>query len=119
MRRIAKKGGPAGPKVPRPPCELLGFNEIIKAAKGFFLMKNVWIIVGLLVAGFAGIFFYLHKDGAPSEWERRRQAHAAWKQSAVEPSTSARPSHFEDLKIAPDQVDSPELRLPASEKKNK
>lgn len=80
-------------------------------------MKNVLIIIGLLVAGFAGIFFYLHKDGAPSEWDRRREAHAIWKQSAVEPSTAIRPEHFEKIKVAPDQVEEPELRLPASEEK--
>lgn len=77
-------------------------------------MRNVLIIIGLLIAGFAGIFFYLHKDGTPSEWERRRAAHVEWKRTAVEPSTAQRPKHFEDLKIAPDQVDESQLRLPAS-----
>lgn len=79
-------------------------------------MKNVWIVLGLLVAGFAGIFFFLHKDGSPSEWERRREAHAIWKQSAVEPSTAIRPPEYEKLKIAPDKVEDVDLRLPASEK---
>lgn len=81
-------------------------------------MRNVWIIVGLLIVGFAGIFIYLHKDGAPSEWERRRAAHIEWKRSAIEPSTSPRPKHFEELKIAPDQVDDSQLRLPASSDEN-
>lgn len=76
-------------------------------------MKNVWIILGLLIAGFAGIFFFLHKDGTPSEFDRRRQAHLAWKQSAVEPSM-VRPEEFQKLKVAPDQATDAEIRLPAS-----
>tara|TARA_Y100001935_G_scaffold255326_1_gene267728 strand:+ start:4092 stop:4346 length:255 start_codon:yes stop_codon:yes gene_type:complete len=78
-------------------------------------LKNLWIAIILLVFGFAGVFFFLHKDGSPTEFERRRQAHAAWKQSAIEPSTSVRPERFEALKIAPDKVDGEgEIRLPAS-----
>ncbi len=77
-------------------------------------MKNVWIIIAVLVCGFAGVFYYLHKDGSPSEWERRRQAHAVWKQSAIEPS-SVRPAEFEKLKLAPDKVEPSQIRLPASE----
>ncbi|NCN40504.1 hypothetical protein GW916_04575 [bacterium] len=81
-------------------------------------MKNLWIVIGLLVFGFAGIFFYLHKDGSPTEWERRRQAHAVWKQSATEPSTAQRPARFDALKIAPDEPQGAEIRLPASKAKD-
>lgn len=82
-------------------------------------MKNVWIIVGLLLVGFAGIFFFLHKDGAPTEWERRQAAHQAWKQSATEPM-NPRPAYFQEGMPAPEKSEDVEIRLPAStEKKSK
>lgn len=77
-------------------------------------MKNVWIALGILVVGFVGLLFFLHHDGTPSEWERRREAHAQWKQSAVEPVV-VRPESMDQLRMVPTpSSEGVELRQPAS-----
>lgn len=78
-------------------------------------MKNVILILCLLVMGFMGIFYYLHHNGAPTEWDRKREAHAQWKQTAIEPEIAVRPEQQDVLMMDPVSSEV-ELRMPASTK---
>lgn len=82
-------------------------------------MKNLMFVLGLLVFAFVGIFYYLHHHGSPTDAQRKQEAHAMWKQSAIEPETSTRPEAFADLKIppTPEAQGEVELRMPASNDK--